>query len=394
MSRDLLSASRTDLLLQCPRPFDANVDPDPPDEDDPKEEANYGIEFHGHMANLLDAGGDALLTAQAIPVEMKTHLRETFKELFGWLSGDNQWRIDFIAGGPGLAYEQEVAVGYDIRRRRVTGKAKRGSTLVVRPNADAEHVYPGRGEDEVPGTADLLAEAATAVAIVDHKTGRNVEHDVRKHGQLMLLGTSVRRMPKMKGKDIILAVNHCPRHMSPTVYARKVTVEEFEAFEKRLEQAYSLIDEGFTRTGDQCTYCPTRGSCSTRVSSMIEGATKLAMMAGTPGGLAVSGGRSFKELAPAEQVGVMHQFFATVDKLKEEAKPQMRALLKTLPGQVGVRADGKLVVLQPRTKRNISLKAFTDYYGKAVGEAVLKNLEEMGIVTISEYEEMRAVNDD
>jgi hypothetical protein len=389
------SASKSELLLQCARPFEEGITTD----DSPGEPALYGSAYH-ELMEFPSARVEKLLPL-AIKLEKKWNIPGASDELVGhvraskallrkWMAGENPWNIAFSSG----KVEKEIAFGIN------------PSALTVRridlPSVE-DHVYRGIDPSvEIPGTVDLMSNFPL---VMDYKTGRDpfdfytVPEDVT---QLRTLGLAVWlenfHSPAASSPDaeVVLAVLHAPRGSVPAIYADAVPVADLRKHAERLADALRRKGDGSLRAGPACRLCPARYDCVTQTGSFLKAAAG-AMELATPGGTLMAEiieyGREAGVLATGEDVGRLHYFRKQFAKLDKAAGALEKAWVADHPDEVAVCPDGKLLVLKERSYEQLSKASIIRALGKARGEALIAALRENGVIETSERVELHAVDD-
>jgi hypothetical protein len=408
------SASKSDLILQCARPFEEGVETN----DEPGEAALYGSAFHELMYLGKNLKADHLLPI-AIKLERKWsvpgaadelvgHVRAAKKHLAEWLKGENPWGTVFNAKGLEHLKEQAFAIN--------------PSTLTCRridaPSVE-DHVY--RDVDarvEIPGTVDLMVLGGAAPMVMDYKTGRDpfdfltVPEDVTQLRTLALAAWfEAQRLPTEARKDadnpanwgpnnvseVILAVLHAPRGSVPAIYADLVPVEDLQRHAERLSDALKRKGDGSMRAGPCCRLCPARVDCPTQTGAYLAGAAQALELAQPTGNVMAEiveyGRESSEGLATAEDVGRLHYFRAQFQKLAESAGGLMKRWVIDHPNDVAIRPDGKLLIIRQKTQENLSKASIIRALGKVAGEKLITELRENGVIETQEREELHAVDD-
>jgi len=394
------SASKSELLLQCSRPFEEGVTTD----DSPGEPALYGSAYHALM-EFPSARVEKLLPL-AIKLEKKWNIPGASDELVGhvraskallrkWMAGENPWKIDFSSG----KVEKEIAFAIN------------PSSLTVRridlPSVE-DHVYHGIDPSvEIPGTVDLMSDFPL---VMDYKTGRDpfdfytVPEDVT---QLRTLGLAVwlehAYLPAHVGdEEVVLAVLHAPRGSVPAIYADAVPVGDLRKHAERLADALRRKGDGSLRAGPACRLCPARYDCVTQTGAYLQ-------RAGEALELARPAGEGLKDLVEygktelampgevalisPEDVGRLHYFIKQFEKLAGSAGSLLKAWVAEHPDEVAIRPDGKLLILKDKQQENLSKASIIRALGKARGEALIAELRENGVIETSERVELHAVDD-
>lgn len=353
------TASKTALLLQCPRPFSEGIELE---EQSAGEAAIYGTKFHNLMAAKLLAPSEkweTLLVRADDNNDLVDHVLSAYEELRAWMHPDgNRFGLQF------MAVEVETSRALDLT------KSSGGIRNITLRDPDGDHEYVGLAEHELAGTADVILEAETPTGIfrvvLDHKTGEHEEYYVRPEGL-----EQMQALAAMWEADAV-AVLHTPRNVPPIVYAEPVSLDRFR---HKLWQAYRLVNSGFLRTGPECKFCPARTSCPAKQGELIAAAGQ------------VLGAALVKRQEPLT-AGQFHQLRSQWNALEKQALANIREDVRA--GEVIERPDGKVLELVTKNIERLSKKSILEAYGKAEGERVLQTLRDDGALSEVAQEELRA----
>lgn len=354
------TASKTALLLACPRPFSEGVELE---EQSAGEAAIYGTKFHNAMAQVLNTPpifcGPLLQGIERDSPEMANHVVSAIAELQAWCRPD---------GNPfGLEFE---AVEVETSRALDLTKSSGGIRPIILRDPDGDHEYVGLASHELAGTADVILEAETPTAIfrvvLDHKTGEHEEYYVRP-SQL----EQMQALAAMWEADAV-AVLHTPRNVPPIVYAEPVSLDRFR---HKLWQAYRLLDSGFLRTGPECKFCPARTSCPAKQGELIASTSQ------------ILGAALVKREEPMTP-GKFHQLRSQWNALEKQALASIREDVRA--GEVIERPDGKVLELVTKNVERLSKRSILEAYGKKRGEEMLQQLRDDGALSEVAQEELRA----
>lgn len=380
------SASRTALLLACPRPFD----PDLETESSPGgEAANYGTAFHHVIAECLASPAKKPLERSVdlysktvhkaarkygvagAAAELAGHVKSSAQVLRNWLGRE---KLEVVEIERSYAIKPEAAGGW--RTREI-------------PPHDEEHRYTVES-GELPGTVDLIARDTnrTRTVVLDHKTGGlNVGFaQPAKLAQMKTLGLigSVKRCEGNRSTRAVVevAIFHADRRGLPIVYA-----EPYESVEQRrhaadLHAAFARIGSGYMRPGSHCTYCPARDGCPARTvdllaestAVLVEGANKLTaapFLVGSPR-------KGAGELAVEERAGVLYDLLQRFRALDKAATEEIKRLVRE--GKIIETRDGKVLAIRMETFETLSKKSVVDALGAIAGEKELKRLRAKGAI--------------
>jgi len=384
MSKMQITASKTALFLQCPRPFSSDVELEG---DEPGEAAVYGTRFHKTMAiKLLTTRG---ATYTLVNEELERHVLAAYDELQAWMQpGGNPWGLQFKVVGvevsKGLHLEEED--GYE----HYFKADPRDATLI---DADGAHTYEGEGH--IFGTGDVILEARALPrkvwraanmygkpeeagevpgdifrVVLDHKTGRD-------HFSEYIYPS---KMPQMQTLALLfdahaVAILHSPADGPTTIYAENIDTGPFnETFFRALD----LVDSGFLRPGPECRFCPARVSCPAKQGELI--ASTSALVAKAVGGIQA-------RVEPIEP-GRFHQMLGELERLAKMARAELREEVRA--GALYERPDGKVLTLVTKEIERLSKKSILEAYGPKEGEKVLERLRMDGALQMVEQEELRA----
>jgi hypothetical protein len=362
--------SRTDQLLACAYPWGKRA---------PREvvgePALYGSAFHEVMAGLLKGDGISLAKASTKAAkkwgidakELRPHVASSYTMLDAWLRGANEYAKNFMpffnVTGVECAYALELGLSFGARRTELPD--------------ELNHVYPNCGPWDFPGTADLVilphrrdVERRRGL-VLDHKTG--VEIDLpNQSGQHKSLALAVAIVHQLD--EVIVATLHSPREGLPTVYADTLDRKELAEHGKKLKEAFARIGDGTLRPGQQCDFCQALLICPTQASNLVEL------------------GRKDRTLAlDATRVGLIHAQLAVYRKLDDALSSEMRQWIRD--NGPAVRPDGKLVVLVPSKRENLSKASIERNLPPLQAKLLIEKLRKLKVIEESSSESLRAVNE-
>jgi hypothetical protein len=353
------TASKTALLLQCPRPFSEETETET---SEAGEAAIYGTKFHNLMASKLRAPSEkweTLLVRADDDNDLVDHVLLAHEELQVWCSP---------SGNPfGLSFK---VVEVETSRCLDLTKSSGGIRNITLRDPDGDHEYVDLAPHELAGTADVILEAETPTGIfrvvLDHKTGEHEEYYIHpaKLEQMQALAA-------MWEADAV-AVLHTPRNVPPIVYAEAVSLDRFR---HQLWSAYRLVNSGFLRTGSECKFCPARSSCPAKQGELIAAAGQ------------VLGAALVKRQEPLT-AGQFHQLRSQWNALEKQALATIREDVRA--GEIIERPDGKVLELVTKNIERLSKKSILEAYGKAGGERILQKLRDDGALSEVPQEELRA----
>jgi len=391
-----LSASKTDLLLACSYPFDRRlkgvVSTAGP-------EAIYGSAFHELISTLkpctptpaeskLVKSAKMMLKKWSVvdvtPEELASHVARTHSYVRRWIEREGFLEerclmvFDYKTGADpampkesgqlktlGIAVHRLFRDGLAGGRRYLLGKEMTVSceeSIAYNPWDDAArncdgpgegHIYRDAGEDEIPGTTDLVF----APVIRDRSTN-------------------------FFDEGVTVGIIHTPLSGMVTIQTAQLGPSGMAEHRKALRRAMSRIGDDSMRPGGHCTglYCPAIRVCPSKTSAL---ATLQAR------GIVWS----------YERVGEVHQTLELYDHLSKQLRAEMRAWIDQ--NGPGIRRDGKLVVLRKSERENLSKasieRGLVKLHGPEKGHhkaaKMIEMLRESGCIETSERTEMRAEPD-
>lgn len=386
------SASKTALLLNCQWSFNFSDNVEALEET-VGEAPRYGSAWHGIMEQaplgigvkfpaarfpiLVDEQRDKFQLSKSVGEELAQHVRGSLPVLQKWLGGKNPWDFDFTK------HDLERETSFAIRAS--ANKAVVG--IVARPIPGpraADHFYEELEEGEVAGTVDLMTDAQAAFSMVmDYKTGSRDDFFATpsKHPQMQTLGLIPKSAPAV-------AIFHADRRGLPVIYAEELSNDDRRRHVKRVQKAMRRVGDGSMRPGEWCRYCPARSVCPTQTAALLQGAASL-----VDGGMtALATTSKSSAMEKPEDIGRLHQFFSEFDRLKEKARPLMKARVKELleGGKLSQRPDGKILTIRTRSEERLSKKAITDALGSAEAERLFEKLRKAGALVTTESEGLYA----
>lgn len=371
------SASRTELLLACPRPFDPDTTSDP---DISGEPARYGSAFHSVLAVCLGTSKKPLektaryareidRACRAYDVkgareELAGHVKSSVKVLRNWLTRE-KLKVAEVEG----AYAVKPSANGAWAVREI-------------PLYDENHRYKTDG-DELPGTIDLVAVSANRrrAVVIDHKTGSGDTEEFARPlliPQMRTLGLALTGRPASE-----LGIFHADRRGLPAMYAEPYEPRDQKAHAKALYGALKRIGTGFLRTGPQCERCKARDTCPAKAAELlgestlvlVESANTLGVEPIDPKGL----------LAPREagltvedRAGALYDLLKRFRKLEKAASHEIKRLVKA--GAIIETRKGEVLAVQTQTSETLSKKSVLMALGKVAGERELKRLRAKGAI--------------
>jgi hypothetical protein len=365
-----ISASNSDLFLNCQRPFDPEVELDARESTDAM---NYGSAFAEIMAKARSSKGlirwseivSGAIARWGITGDdvgnIMVHVQRAFAYWSSWVSGANPLKKKFTI----VRVETPMAtfLGEDSVTTRET-------------KLDLETHSYDLDANEIAGTPDvcLATDGKSPVRVVlDDKTGED----------RALLYASPASMGQLRTLALMtdathVAVFHSPRSGgSDDIYLDPISPKELAEHHAALRKALARVGDGSMRPGPWCNRCPAKLTCPTQY-----------------GELAVHTGALVKKLAGGGAVqlkdgidrGLFIQTWSQIAKLAELARDQIKEEVRA--GAVYETPDGKTLELSTKSRENISLKSIREAFGKA-GEEELERLRKAGAIKKIEWEEMR-----
>lgn len=367
MSRRQITASKSALLLQCPRPFEDGVEWE---DREPGEAAQYGTRWHREMAAVLsahDAMGEG--TVRALQSEddsyVGEHVMRAYDALLRWMRPDGnpfgfEFRIAAVEKSRGLTIGNYVDGNYVDRC---------DATL-----DEATHTYQSDSgwAPQMWGTADLVLEEIVGVnrglkapfrVVLDHKTGEGLTEDYSRPSQLAQL----QALGIMFDADAV-AVLHAPRQAPVVIYAEMRRHDEAVGdFHRALE----MVGSGFMRVGTECGRCPARPTCPTAHAEFMAQTSALATAV-------LDGGPITRWEAP--QKGRVHMLLPRLEAMAKIMREKLRA--DVVAGEVIERPDGK--------RLEISTTRIERFRKAKLTEAQLAELRACGALEMCDEERMVA----
>jgi hypothetical protein len=365
------TASKSALLLQCPRPFSKSVETE---HQEPGEAALYGTKFHAAIAEWLTKrelhkGGmleELLLTDD----DLLRHVENAYAELQAWMRWDgNPFNLDF------------KVVGVEVSRALNLFLEDSEARPIILNDADGAHDYGPLGVLDMAGTADVVLEAMEPNqeglgpfrVVLDHKTGEYGDYsNPAANSQMQALALMFRA-------DAV-AILHTPRGSAPIIYAEEFN-NPMNILSERFRDSLLRIDSGFLRPGPECRFCPARATCPAKQGELIASAAALVETTLSHRGALLA------QKTPLT-AGQFHMMRAELTHLIDTALSEIREDIRG--GAVIERPDGKTLSLEKRMVERLSKKSILDAYGKERGEEVLAKLRADGALVEIEQEELRA----
>ncbi len=382
------SASRTALLLACPRPFDPELEEDP---DLPGEPARYGSSFHQVLAACLRSPKAKPLErtagyAKAVDAAVKAYdVKRAAQELAG--------HVKSSAGVLRKWLEREKLTVVEVETAHAVWP-REGGTWTTRPIEphDEDHRYKS-APGEVPGTVDLVALSSNRerAVVLDHKTGSGDEDKFAQPAsipQMRTLGLVAIEIASLRGGvDVEVGIFHADRRGLPMVYAEPYAAEDQQRHAADLHVALARIGQGFLRPGPQCKRCPARITCpaqaadllSESTAALVSSANTLAVEPIDPKALLVLPDEAGDALALLEvRAGALYELLKKFRTLEKAGTEEIRRLVRS--GSIIETRDGKVLTLQEQTYEMLSKKSVIEALGKVEGEKELARLRKKGAI--------------
>jgi hypothetical protein len=385
------SASRTALLLACPRPFDPALEADP---DEPGEPARYGSAFHQVAAACLKSKKPLETTtayARAVDAAARRYeVRGASAELAGHVKSSVKVLRNWLAREKLVVVEVETAYA-------VKPLARGGWVGRVLPPHDEDHRYaiePG----ELPGTVDLIATSAnrSRVVVIDHKTGSGDTDGFARPAaipQMRTLGlTGAVEVGPKDVEDVEVGIFHADRRGLPIVYVEPYDPADQATHATELHRALGQIGQGFLRPGPHCARCPARLTCPAHAADLLaEGTAALVRSANTLAVEPISPTALYVTLAEAplsrsleERAGALYDLLKKFRALEKAGSEEIRRLVRS--GMVIETRDGGALAIQTQRYETLSKKSVIEALGKIAGEKELARLRKKGAIRETERE--------
>lgn len=383
------SASKTELLLTCQRPFDPTLESEP---DEPGEPARYGSAFHAIIAACLRSPVKKPLEkntpayAKAVDRAAKQHdVKDAREELAGHVKSSVKVLRNWL-----IHEKLEIA---EIETAYAVSTRADGSWRARAVEAhDEDHVYTV-DEDELPGTVDLVVQSANRKrrVVIDHKTGIFEswlvnDEDVRfatpaTVPQLRTLGLAAGSSLHSE-----LGIFHADRKGLPIVYAEPFEIEDQRAHAKELHAAFDRIGGGFLRPGEYCKRCPARIGCPAAAAHLLVESSEVLVRAANnillepidPNGLCVLPTEPPPEGMLEVRAGALYDMVKRFRELEKAVAVELKRLVKA--GAIIETKDGKVLTIREQTYETLSKKSVIEALGKVAGEKLLAQLRKKGVV--------------
>lgn len=236
------TASHTDLLLQCQRPFDPATEIEP---EGPSPEAEAAQVRHKSLHSALFGP----------PGVFPKHTLSSLKVLITWckennfqpVSGETHYRM-YVAPKYEGVMSTEVEFDEETHRYNLHAGAPISYEMGLTPDLELESTAKGSSDS----------------CVLDYKTGTKWDWkgmDPRT-GQNMTLA--------LRGAHTHVAILHTPEKGIPVVHWERVSQGELDDHRKKLRMALERISDGSMRMGPECKFCPARHDCPTQVGDLLQ----------------------------------------------------------------------------------------------------------------------------
>lgn len=363
------TASRAELLLECPWPFN----PARVAESESTEASRYGVAFHLGMAWCLQGGRLDEDDAPVFDEPLKQHLAAAHNCLNSWLSR-NKWV---------KRCERHVEKSYALDLREPWPPLAR----YCQPPREEDHVYPDLEDFEVGGTADLVIvpkDPERAILVLDHKTGTWGDFSrPERLVQLQVLGLAACAF--YERSRFVPAVLHSPKDAVPVVYSGPEEYKDLSgSFWRDLGRQIELSKQGYLRVNKLCGRCPVRAQCPAKSAELLQEAGALVEKATLVGSELVLVSNTNGQLSREEKIGRLHLLMSRFRELDERAVAEMKSALEDDPSLEPIRPDGKTLSLKTRTVERVSKFSILKALGPEKGEELLQQLREAGALVNNE----------
>lgn len=377
------SASNTDRLFQCPRPFDPDLWIDW-EQNAPEEPALWGRAGHLYLADgVVKLAGGSLTASEALSrhglpaspgmeMELASWRGAAMAALTGFMGGKNPWDANY-----------EIEICEQPHRFNFDSPTPEAEPCGFE---EAGHLYTlDDPKKEIGLTPDYVLKLARGEGprrvVVDLKTGNRPEPKYTTPelmGQMLTLGMGFRA-------DAI-AILHAPRDgRTPAVHATTVAPEDLKGHRERLRGALALVGSGFMRTGPECQWCAARHDCPAQVADRIEKTRALMVAAG---GVVARGVATGTLTQGVEDLGAFIEGSRKLEKLMKEAREEIGERVRA--GEVAEDSDGRVYRLVGKKRRQISFKSIEKALGRVRGDKEIERLDLLGCIDVVEYEELTA----
>jgi hypothetical protein len=366
------SASKTELLLACSRPFSPEVEIE---RDAPTVAMRYGSAFHEITATALRKKLGAAAYARVVDraaarydvrpaaQELAGHVRSSLKVLQNWLARE-RWAVE------------QIETSYAI--------SSKGARAIEAPSEDGHHYEVRKGE--VPGTLDLLARRGNATLVLDHKTG---QHDPgfafpARLPQMRTLGL----IPPER-REVHVGILHADRQGLPMIYSEELEPKARQEHARALVVALGRIGDGSLRPGPWCGRCPARSTCPARSADILADSTAALLDAGNvlldepanPATTLAPRGVASVEVRAAALYTLLKRFRA----LDKAGSAEIKRLVRE--GKI-IETPGGALIFQSYEQETLSKSTIVRALGKGEGEKLIEGLRRKGVVETATHERL------
>ena len=396
------SASKTALIIACPRPFDPELETAP---DEPEEPARYGSAFHQILAACLRGpqGSSKNSTKDLLEKQAAAYAREVDRAAKAF---DVEEAAQELAGH----VKSSVGVFRNWLKREKLEVVAIETAYGITPHSDgawsfrdigshdADHHYDVE-DGEVPGTVDVIAatENRRRVVVIDHKTGLDAEWyggeefvfarpiKIAQMRTLGLCGASVAATRQRSAVE--LGVFHADRRGLPAIYTDPYEPHDMRVHVVALHAALQLIGTKFLRSGAHCSHCPIKTACpmytadllAEGVADLVRAATVFGLEPVNPKALHVIQDDTTSDVVPVEErAGVLYDLLKRFKALEELGREEIKRLVRA--GSIIETKEGKTLAIRTQTYETLSKKSVVEALGKVEGEKELERLRKKGAV--------------
>ncbi len=394
-----ISASKTDVLLTCPRPFDEATVILP---EETNEAALYGSAWHRITGKCLakavrNKSKPLELTDEYVRVvdraaiefgvedcrrELAGHVKSSLKMLRTWLKRE---KLEIV----------------EVERAHAVAPKRDGSwtTRVIAPH-DKDHVYTC-DRDEVPGTVDLIARGESDTVVIDHKTGFYENWFGADETVYFALPTSVAQLRTLglflpRDLNVRLGIFHADRGGLPAMYAEPYENSRRASHALALYEALNLVNAGFLRPGTHCERCPARDGCPARAATMlvetaavlVPTANRLMLEPIDPNALAALPVDPVPPEVLAQRAGALYDLLKRYRKLDDAATDEIRRLVRA--GAIIETQDGRALKIRTQEFETISKQSIIDALGKVAGARTIARFRKKGALRNGTREQLVA----
>lgn len=378
------SASKTEILLLCQRPFDPTIEAAP---DEPGEPARYGSAWHQVTAACLKSPKKKLLEktaafARAVTRAARDHdVKDAADELAGHVKSSVKVLRNWLT-----REKLEIA---EVEKAYAVWPHPNGWTSRAIEAHDEDHVYKS-APGEIPGTVDLVARnsSRSRIAVIDHKTGYVEDWFASDDFVGFARPTTVAQMRTLglavEANEI--GIFHADRKGLPIVYSEPYELSERRKHNKELYAALNRVGQGFLRPGPYCKRCPARVGCPARAADLlvesaevlVKAANAVAIEPVDPNALFALPTEPSPEGMLEMRAGALYDMLKRFRELEKAGTAELRRLVKA--GAIIETRDGKVLSIREQTYESLSKKSVLEALGKVAGEKELARLRKKGAI--------------